>query len=174
MSEVLVLFLELEKTGAVGIHPDFRLWITTEVHPGFPISLLQICVKFTNEPPSGKCNTLTFTKSIFNLKTNNRKIALVSCAMLLFKDNKKLRKNGFFWKEVHWLKKKIKLIELKLFYGQLHNCPKIINNVILQYPYYWYVFDYHCALFLKLQFLILIYLIPIPGVLFKLPRAFNS
>uniref|UniRef100_A0A6P7GBN3 Dynein heavy chain 8, axonemal-like n=1 Tax=Diabrotica virgifera virgifera TaxID=50390 RepID=A0A6P7GBN3_DIAVI len=52
MNEVLVQFLELEK-GIGSTHPDFRLWITTEVHESFPISLLQICIKFTNEPPSG-------------------------------------------------------------------------------------------------------------------------
>ncbi|XP_019756852.1 dynein axonemal heavy chain 8 [Dendroctonus ponderosae] len=52
MNEVLFQFLDLEK-GIGSVHPDFRLWITTEVHPKFPISLLQICIKFTNEAPSG-------------------------------------------------------------------------------------------------------------------------
>lgn len=53
MQEVLLLFLDLEK-GIGTFHPDFRLWITTEVNPAFPISLLQMCIKFTNEAPSGK------------------------------------------------------------------------------------------------------------------------
>ncbi|KAJ8929722.1 hypothetical protein NQ314_017569 [Rhamnusium bicolor] len=34
MTEVLTQFLELEK-GIGSVHPDFRLWITTEVHPLF-------------------------------------------------------------------------------------------------------------------------------------------
>ncbi|KAG9275828.1 dynein heavy chain 5, axonemal-like [Astyanax mexicanus] len=35
------------------IAESFRVWVTTEVHPKFPINFLQSSVKFTNEPPQG-------------------------------------------------------------------------------------------------------------------------
>lgn len=35
------------------IHEDFRLWITCEQHPRFPLGLLQRTLKVTNEPPKG-------------------------------------------------------------------------------------------------------------------------
>ncbi|CAG9816206.1 unnamed protein product [Phaedon cochleariae] len=65
MNEVLAQFLELEK-GIGSTHPDFRLWITTEVNPNFPINLLQMCIKFTNEAPSGIRAGLLRTYSSMN------------------------------------------------------------------------------------------------------------
>lgn len=36
-----------------GLHEGFRLWITAEPHEAFPIGLLQIGLKLTNEAPVG-------------------------------------------------------------------------------------------------------------------------
>lgn len=52
MDELIGQLIELEKPGSV-VHENFRVWITTEEHREFSISLLQQSVKFTNEPPSG-------------------------------------------------------------------------------------------------------------------------
>ncbi|KAJ3344816.1 Cytoplasmic dynein 2 heavy chain 1 [Entophlyctis luteolus] len=45
---------ELEKDfGSLDLHPKFRLWMTSEPHSNFPISLLQSCLKITVESPPG-------------------------------------------------------------------------------------------------------------------------
>lgn len=47
-SEIIDILVETEH-----IEEGFRLWVTTEVHDEFPIGLLQMAIKFTNEPPQG-------------------------------------------------------------------------------------------------------------------------
>ncbi|KAF4087596.1 hypothetical protein AMELA_G00072460 [Ameiurus melas] len=48
MDELMDTLTETEST-----HESFRLWMTTEEHRHFPITLLQMAIKFTNEPPQG-------------------------------------------------------------------------------------------------------------------------
>ncbi|XP_058810344.1 dynein axonemal heavy chain 8 [Phymastichus coffea] len=48
MSELVNYILDMESC-----HDRFRVWITTEPHNHFPISLLQMSLKFTCEPPQG-------------------------------------------------------------------------------------------------------------------------
>lgn len=50
MAELFLAVMDPEAS----IDADFRVWITTEPHPLFPINLLQICIKFTFEPPQGR------------------------------------------------------------------------------------------------------------------------
>ncbi|XP_068084800.1 dynein axonemal heavy chain 8 [Anabrus simplex] len=61
MNELFLVLFETESC-----HEDFRVWITTEVHIEFPISLLQISIKFTNEPPQGMRAGLKRTYSSMN------------------------------------------------------------------------------------------------------------
>ena len=48
LDELLANVLETEN-----MDDSFRLWLTTEVHPKYPINLLQASIKYTFEPPQG-------------------------------------------------------------------------------------------------------------------------
>lgn len=47
-AEIIDILIETEH-----VQDTFRLWVTTETHSDFPIGLLQMAIKFTNEPPQG-------------------------------------------------------------------------------------------------------------------------
>lgn len=48
MTELANFILEMEAP-----HPNFRVWITTEPHKDFSVSLLQMSIKYTYEAPQG-------------------------------------------------------------------------------------------------------------------------
>jgi len=57
-------FVENLKPEAV--NPDFRLWLTCMSSPAFPVSVLQISVKMTMEPPKGVRQNLLLSFADFN------------------------------------------------------------------------------------------------------------
>ncbi|XP_018050925.1 PREDICTED: dynein heavy chain 10, axonemal [Atta colombica] len=60
-------------------HPDFRLWLTTEPTPNFPIGILQQSLKVVTEPPSGL--KLNLQNTYFNMRPQ----VLESCSHPLYK-----------------------------------------------------------------------------------------
>uniref|UniRef100_A0A336MB49 CSON013031 protein n=1 Tax=Culicoides sonorensis TaxID=179676 RepID=A0A336MB49_CULSO len=52
LNELTTILVEMDER-RTGFHPGFRIWITTESHSDFPITLLHLSIKYTNEPPVG-------------------------------------------------------------------------------------------------------------------------
>lgn len=70
-------------------HPDFRLWLSSDPTPSFPISLLQASVKMTTEPPKGlKANILrlynNMTEERMNLCQTQHKYKKLVFALCFF------------------------------------------------------------------------------------------
>ena len=42
-----------EKADGTTMHPEYRLWLTSNPSPSFPVPVLQSGIKLTNEPPRG-------------------------------------------------------------------------------------------------------------------------
>jgi dynein heavy chain len=61
--------IESIRDGSTHINPAFRLWLSTNPDPRFPIIILQCGVKMTTEPPSGLRANLT---RMINLVSNER------------------------------------------------------------------------------------------------------
>jgi len=53
LPEMIAQYQKEMEAGERKISENYRLWITCEAHPKFPISLLQLSVKVTMEPPKG-------------------------------------------------------------------------------------------------------------------------
>jgi len=82
------------------IDEDFRLWITCEITPRFPIGLLQICIKVTLEPPAGlkaglyRTYTTMVTQELIDKIDNEKWRALVYVQSFLHSIVQERRKFG--------------------------------------------------------------------------------
>lgn len=50
-----------------GSDENFRLWLSSDPHPEFPISILQCAIKMTTEPPKVKNEYLKERKQYFKI-----------------------------------------------------------------------------------------------------------
>ena len=66
MDEMEERLLKLQET----VDPAFRLWLTAMPHPQFPLALLQMGMKVTNEPPAGLKAGLAKSYTVRVRKTN--------------------------------------------------------------------------------------------------------
>lgn len=98
MNELTLQLIELERAQE-GYHKDFRLWITTEVHPLFPITMLQMSIKFTNEPPAGiraglKRTFNSMSMDIFDFSDSPKYLPLIYATSFLHTIVQERRKFG--------------------------------------------------------------------------------
>lgn len=94
----------IEKIESRRPHPEFRLWLSSNPTPAFPISILQRSIKMTTEPPKGlRANLLrlynTVTEESFAECKNAHKYQKLLFALTYFHsvllERRKFRTLGF-------------------------------------------------------------------------------